>query len=114
MRHVFLPQKDRPPVIIVLHVEGAFVAKSASETISEHFFHVLTSCLSISSSNSITHNVQRVHIDWSKVSPDDVDIYCSQLSQSIGVLLTTVWDCSVADCSVHRDILDSYARNIIP
>ena len=38
------------------------------------FFHILTSCLSISSSNSITHNVQRVHIDWSKVSPDDVDI----------------------------------------
>ena len=47
------------------------------------------------------------------MSPDDVDIYCSLLSQSIGVLPTTVCGCSVADCSVHRDVLDSYAQNII-
>ena len=28
------------------------------------------------------------------------------------MLPTTVCDCSVADCSVHRDILDSYAKKL--
>ena len=50
-----------------------------------------------------------VHIDWSRVSPVDIENY----NHMVCDLPSNVTGCVVSDCIQHHDTLDSYALNFI-
>ena len=44
-------------------------------------------------------------IDWTRVTHNNIDKYCSLVSQRISVLPSDIMDCSVPDCSSHHNAL---------
>ena len=51
--------------------------------------------------------------DWTRVTRNDIDKYCSLVSQRISSLQSDIVDCSVPDCSSHHSILDSYGSHLV-
>ena len=77
------------------------------------FFQINISCSHSPCSLPVSSASQCVHIDWSRVSPVDIENYNHMVSCSICDLPSNVTGCVDSDCIQHHDILDSYALNFI-
>ena len=52
-------------------------------------------------------------INWSKVSSTDIDQYCVMVSKHLPSFPQDILNCSIHDCSVHHEFLDSYTHSLI-
>ena len=52
-------------------------------------------------------------INWSKVSSTDIDRYCIMVSKHLPSFPQEILNCSIHDCSIHHEVLDSYTHSLI-
>ena len=57
--------------------------------------------------------LRRTCIDWSKVTPANIQNYCDMLSQFLVSLPSEVSNCVSSCCPHHRDALDFWAQNFV-
>ena len=76
------------------------------------FFSIKADLLSIRAAPSVSSKRLR-RTDWSKVTSCDIEKYCSMVSRCISPLPADAVDCTLPDCSVHHDVLDSYGMHLV-
>ena len=90
-------------------------AVHSGSILSDHFpllFSIEADHLPVKSTEPLSTK-KLYRLDWTRVTRNDIDKYCSLVSQRISSLQSDIVDCSVPDCSSHHSILDSYGSHLV-
>ena len=90
-------------------------AVHSGSILSDHFpllFSIEVDHLPVKSTEPLSTK-KLYRLDWTRVTRNDIDKYCSLVSQRISSLQSDIVDCSVPDCSSHHSILDSYGSHLV-
>ena len=90
-------------------------AVHSGSILSDHFpllFSIEADHLPVKSTEPLSTK-KLYRLDWTRVTRNDIDKYCSLVSQRISFLQSDIVDCSVPDCSSHHSILDSYGSHLV-
>ena len=90
-------------------------AVHSGSILSDHFpllFSIEADHLPVKSTEPLS-TTKLYRLDWTRVTHNDIDKYCSLVSQRISSLQSDIVDCSVPDCSSHHTVLDSYGSHLV-